>query len=110
MKRTILLFCIVNFLMMATTSSILAQDVSYSFDEQRKDSMNSCMNFARNFGTQGTLEDKVSFQEQFGMPVEVNTPYDVADDVVTVYNFDNYTRIVLDCAYGRCHCRCYPKY
>ena len=87
-----------------------ASSQDYSFDQQRKESMGSCMTFARNFGSQGTLEDKNSFQEQFGMPVQVNTPYDVDDDVVTVYNFDNYTRIVLDCAYGRCHCRCYPKY
>lgn len=109
MKKIFLLLAVM-FFMTAVLNNTIAQDVSYTYDNQRKESMDSCMNFARNFGSQGTLEDKASFQEQFGMPVEVNTRYDVDDDVVTVYNFDNFTRIVLDCDYGRCHCRCYPKY
>lgn len=91
-----------------TITSAIAQN--YTFDQQRKESLDGCMAFTRNFGTQGELEDKQSFQEQFGMPIQANTPYDVDDESVTIYNFDNYTRIVLDCQSGQCHCRCYPRY
>lgn len=65
-------------------------------------SMSDCMNFSASFTSKGLESDKASFHREFGSPVST------AGRTAT-YNYDKYTKIILDCPGGKCNCRCLGK-
>ena len=65
-------------------------------------SMSDCMNFSASFGSRGRANDQASFKREFGAPIS-------RSGRTTTYNYDNYTRILLDCSGNSCNCRCLSK-
>lgn len=66
-------------------------------------SMSDCMSFSANHKSKGSTGDKEEFKKQFGDPI-------TAQSAVITYNYDKYTKVVLDCAAKKCNCRCLSKY
>lgn len=62
-------------------------------------SMSDCMTYSANHVSKGCSKDKSMFSKQFGDPIERNGP-------ITSYNYDEYTKIILDCSKASCYCRC----
>ena len=65
-------------------------------------SMSDCMTFSAGHKTKGLEGDKAEFGKQFGEPVNK------AGTLMT-YNYDKYTKVMLDCSKKSCSCRCSPK-
>lgn len=66
-------------------------------------SMNDCMTLSANHQTKGPEADKAEFKRQFGDPITTNTS-------AITYNYDKYTKIVLNCSARKCDCMCLTKY
>lgn len=66
-------------------------------------SMSDCMSFSANHKTKGSETDKAEFKRQFGEPITKN-----ASSIT--YNYDKYTKIILDCSAKKCDCMCLTKY
>ena len=65
-------------------------------------SMSDCMTFSASHKTKGHETDKAEFHRQFGEPTSKT------GNMMT-YNYDKYTKVVLDCTQRSCSCRCLPK-
>lgn len=65
-------------------------------------SMSDCMTFSASHKTKGLEGDKSEFDRQFGQPVSKT------GNLMT-YNYDKYTKVMLDCSKRSCSCRCVPK-
>ena len=71
-------------------------------DSESVTSMSDCMTFSAGHKTKGLEGDKSEFNRQFGEPVSKT------GNLMT-YNYDKYTKVVLDCSKRSCNCRCSPK-
>ena len=61
-------------------------------------SMSDCMSFCSSFPGGSMSKSKAMFNKQFGAPNSTRGR-------VTTYNYDSYTKIILDCS-GGCYARC----
>ena len=62
-------------------------------------SMTDCQSYCTNLVTKGQAADKAEFKKQYGEPIgQLGSS--------TEYNYDKYTRILLDCPTKSCSCRC----
>jgi len=66
---------------------------------EKERSLTDCMTYSANHVSKGRKSDRSMFGRQFGSPSTMN-------GAVWTYNYDQYTRIVLDCSGSRCSCRC----
>lgn len=65
-------------------------------------SMSDCMTFSASHKTKGMTGDEAEFKRQFGEPVNKTGS-------LLTYNYDKYTKVLLDCSKKSCSCRCVPK-
>lgn len=62
-------------------------------------SMSDCMTFSANFQCKGKANNEADFNRQFGQPLSHSGS-------MATYNYDQYTKIILDCSGRGCHTRC----
>lgn len=113
MKKTPVIFAgiaAITFLIVAAHLHAFDDSDATPVDSRINASYAACQNYVAGFSSQGCLGDKAIFDQQFGPPTRVNTSVTATDDTMADYNFDNYTRITLECSDGLSRCRCYPKY
>ena len=72
-----------------------------AFAEKTK-SMSDCMTFSASHKSKGAEGDKAEFNHQFGAPLSES-------GAAAEYSYDNYTKVILDCAKKSCSCRCLQK-
>ncbi len=66
-------------------------------------SMADCMEFSTNHKSRGHSGDKAEFKKQFGDPISESVSK-------ITYNYDKYTKVVLNCSGKKCDCMCLSKY
>ncbi|MBT3182782.1 MAG: hypothetical protein HN337_09805 [Deltaproteobacteria bacterium] len=70
---------------------------------EQTESMSDCMTFCASHRSRGRRKDCAMFSKQFGPMIE-------DDGILKEYNYDNYTKVILDCRRPSCHCRCLSKF
>lgn len=71
-------------------------------DAEKVRSMNDCMSYTANHVSKGHEADHALFSKQFGKATNTS-------GAVATYNYDDYTKIMLDCSRRLCSCRCLSK-
>ncbi len=70
--------------------------------EEAVTSMSDCMTFSASHKSKGHEADKEEFVRQFGQPTG-------GKGSIHEYNYDKYTKVLLDCSARKCSCRCLAK-
>ena len=70
---------------------------------EQTESMSDCMTFCASHKSRGRRRDCAMFAKQFGPMIE-------DDGLIKEYNYDDYTKVILDCRKGACYCRCLSKF
>lgn len=65
-------------------------------------SMSDCMTYSANFQCKGKTTNEADLNRQFGEPMSHSGS-------MTTYNYDQYTKIILDCPGRNCYTRCLAK-
>ncbi len=65
-------------------------------------SMTDCMAYSARHVSKGVAADKEMFKKEYGEPIGTSGS-------TTEYNYDKYTKIILDCSKKSCNCRCMQK-
>jgi len=70
---------------------------------EQTQSMSDCMTFCASHKGTSRARDRAMFQRQFGAPF-------AESGAVTEYNYDNLTKVALDCSGATSVCRCFQYY
>jgi len=107
MKRTHIVFGIILLTTMITAISTASyaggkysrpKTYTVTAGGEKTESMSDCMSFCSSFVGGSARKSKAMFKKQFGEPISVVRE-------VSTYDYDSYTKIILDCSRG-CYARC----
>lgn len=108
--KTFYIALIIAAILMPVVLSAYDDPDTPSIDSKMSSGLAACRSFAANYRYQSPTDDRYDFQNRFGQPRDTNvSPYS-ADDVTTEYDFDNLTKITLECHGSSCRARCASKY